>query len=95
VQVFAPISLVIFVVLTGFCLMRESHKFLSTLSFLPLLILPTIFIFIFWVLWMFCGLMFHSIVQVFLFFFHFNFLSMYLFFFLPTYLPTYLICYLS
>jgi hypothetical protein len=33
VQVFAPISLVIFVVLTGFCLMRESHKFLSTLEF--------------------------------------------------------------
>ncbi len=33
VQVFASISLVIFVVLTGFCLMRESHKFLSTLEF--------------------------------------------------------------
>jgi hypothetical protein len=44
VQVFAPISLGIFVVLTGFCLMRESHNFLSTLSFLLLLlllILPT------------------------------------------------------
>ncbi len=59
VQVFAPISLVIFVVLTGFCLMRESHKFLSTLSFLLLLLLLLflfypLFLFLF-VLFGFCG----------------------------------------
>ncbi len=97
VQVFAPISLGIFVVLTGFCLMRESHNFLSTLSFLlVLLILPTIFNFIFWVLWMFCEFMFPSIIKAFFLFFPLQ-LSIYLPIFLhtyPTHLPTYLPTYL-
>jgi hypothetical protein len=105
VQVFAPISLVIFVVLTGFCLMGENHKFCPLLSFLLiLLILSHYFCFYFLgfvdVLWMFVPFnnpsffLFFSLqlsIYVPIFFSYLSHPPTYLL----TYLPTYLICYLS